>query len=112
MPIINVMEKLVDQKLEEILPTVKCCTCEKCLDDIRAMTLNKLPAKYVSTDKGRLFSKLNSIKESQNIVDINVAIMAAIEFVSGHPRHDPNESDENVKQEADEKKAKIEEEQQ
>ncbi len=109
MPIINVMEKLVDQKIEEMLPTIKCCTCEKCLDDIRAMTLNKLPAKYVSTDKGRLFSKLNSIKETQNVVDINVAILAAIEFVAEHPRHEPKEPDENVKQEADEKRAKIEE---
>ncbi len=86
--IINVMEKFVDDKINEILPTYDCCKCEKCLDDIRAMALNKLPPKYVSTDKGKLFSKLNSLKEKQNVVDIHVAVTSAIEFVAANPRHD------------------------
>lgn len=87
MSIVNVMEVFVEQKMEEILPTTDCCSCDKCLDDIRAMALNKLPPKYVSTDKGKLFSKLNSLKEQQNGVDINVAVLNAIDFVTSNPRH-------------------------
>lgn len=93
MPIVNVMEIFVDQKMKEILPTVECCTCEKCLDDIRAMALNKLPPKYVSTDKGKLFSKLNSLKEKQNGVDMHIAVLSAVEFVAAHPRHDKAQKD-------------------
>lgn len=92
MPILNMMEKIVDQKIAEVLPTTKCCTCEKCLDDIRAMALNKLPAKYVSSDKGELFSRLNSVMEKQNSVDIHVAVLSAIEFVETHPHHDKEDN--------------------
>lgn len=93
MAIFNIMEKLVEQKIEEILPTTNCCSCQKCLDDIRAMSLNKLPPRYVSTDKGKLFSKLNSLKEKQNGVDIHIAVLSAIEFVEAHPRHDQAEEE-------------------
>lgn len=99
MAIVNVMELYVEQKMEEILPTTDCCTCDKCLDDIRAMALNKLPPKYVSTDKGRLFSKLNSLKEQQNGVDINVAVLNAIDFVTNNPRHDEVEKNAGKEQE-------------
>ncbi|HBH95660.1 MAG TPA: competence protein ComFB [Ruminococcaceae bacterium] len=99
MPIVNVMERFVEQKMDEILPTVKCCTCEKCLDDIRAMALNKLPPKYVSTDKGKLFSKLNSLKEKQNGVDIHIAVLSAIEFVAANPRHDHSQQGDEKKSE-------------
>lgn len=99
MSIVNVMEVFVEQKMEEILPTVECCNCDKCLDDIRAMALNKLPPRYVSTDKGKLFSKLNSLQEQQNGVDINVAVLSAVEFVSGHPRHSDEDKKDAVKEE-------------
>ena len=103
MSIVNVMEVFVEQKMEEILPTVECCSCDKCLDDIRAMALNKLPPKYVSTDKGKLFSKLNSLKEQQNGVDINVAVLSAVEFVSSHPRHSDEDKSDAVSEEEKEK---------
>lgn len=99
MSIVNVMEVFVEQKMEEILPTTDCCTCEKCLDDIRAMALNKLPPKYVSTDKGRLFSKLNSLTEQQNGVDINVAVLSAIDFVTANPRHNGEDKESGKEQE-------------
>ena len=106
MSIVNIMELFVEQKMEEILPTAECCTCDKCLDDIRAMSLNKLPPRYVSTDKGKLFSKLNSLQEQQNGVDINVAVLSAIEFVSENPRHSDEDKKDAVKEEDKEKQEK------
>lgn len=102
MAIINVMELFVEQQLETIIPTADFCTCEKCLDDIRAIALNKLPHKYVTTDKGRLFSKLDSVQEPQNGLDIKVAIFKGIDFIKEHPHHDSNpEQDEGSNQEQD-----------
>ena len=92
MPIVNVMEQLVEAKLDELLPKSKCCKCDKCIDDIKAIALNRLPAKYVSTDLGELFTRVNSSMEKQNSLDINFAVYSAIEFVSNHPHHDPSES--------------------
>ena len=88
MPIFNVMEHMVDAKLAELLPKSNCCKCEKCTDDIRALALNRLPSKYVSTDAGELFTRVNSSMEQQSSLDINFAVYSAIEFVSSHPHHD------------------------
>ncbi len=91
MAVYNVMEELVNNKIQEMLPDTDCCTCEKCLDDARALALNKLSPKYVSTSRGEVLSRLNSEKEKQYTIDINIAVLSALEFVSNHPRHDPKE---------------------
>lgn len=89
MALVNVMEKIVDDKLEECLRDEDCCKCERCLEDMKAIALNKLPAKYVSTHNGELFSKLESTVR-QNSTDIMVAISQAIETVATRPAHNAN----------------------
>ena len=83
------MEEIVNNRILEMIKDSDCCKCEKCLDDIRALALNKLPSKYVSTNKGELFSKLAALKEHQGAIDLNIAVASAIESVAAHPRHDP-----------------------
>ncbi len=80
------METFVTERLEEMLKEENCCKCEKCQDDMKAIALNKLPAKYVSSHNGELFSKLDS-HIRQNSVDINIAIAAAINAVAEKPSH-------------------------
>lgn len=87
MALVNVMESIVDEKLGMMLKEENCCKCERCLEDMKAMSLNQLPSKYVSTHNGELFSKLNSLMR-QNSIDINVAVSYAIKVVSGKPSHD------------------------
>lgn len=87
MALVNVMEGIIDEKLEQMLKEEDCCKCERCLEDMKAMALNQLPAKYVSTRNGELFSKLNSLMR-QNSIDINVAVSYAIKTVSERPSHD------------------------
>lgn len=87
MALVNVMEGIIDEKLEQMLKEENCCKCERCLEDMKAMALNQLPAKYVSTRNGELFSKLNSLMR-QNSIDINVAVSYAIKTVSERPSHD------------------------
>lgn len=87
MALVNVMESIVDEKLKQMLKEEDCCKCDRCLEDMKAMSLNQLPSKYVSTHNGELFSKLNSLMR-QNSIDINVAISYAIKVVSERPSHD------------------------
>lgn len=89
MALVNVMEQLVDHKIHDVLPNYDCCFCDECVDDIKALALNKLPAKYVSSSKGELFTRIDSTMVKQHSVDIDVAVLAAIEFVCSHPRHNP-----------------------
>ena len=86
MALVNMMERFVDEKLAAMLANENCCKCERCLEDMKAIALNKLPAKYVSTHNGELFSKLDSTIR-QNSVDLNIAVAAAIEAVSKNPSY-------------------------
>lgn len=87
MALVNVMEKIVDEKLEQMLAGEHCCKCARCLEDMKAIALNKLPAKYVSSHNGELFTKLASTVR-QSSVDINVAVANAIDCVTSHPSHE------------------------
>ena len=86
MALINMMEGFVNETLDSMLATEKCCKCERCKDDMKAIALNALPAKYVSTHNGELFSKLDSTIR-QNSVDITIAVANAIAWVASRPAH-------------------------
>jgi competence protein ComFB len=82
----NYMEEIVFAQMKEILQDINMCTCEKCLLDIAAIALNDLPPKYVVTEKGELFSKINTL-EQQFDVDVVAAITKAAVLVKRNPRH-------------------------
>lgn len=87
MALVNVMEQIVDEKLTQMLEGENCCKCPRCIEDMKAISLNKLPAKYVSTNSGELFTKLSATVR-QSSVDINVAVAEAIDLVAKHPSHE------------------------
>jgi competence protein ComFB len=81
------MEEAVDGTLEEILARREdICRCGRCKLDIKALALNHLPPKYVVTDRGYVYTKVNEL-ESQFKADITVAVTNAIKVVRGSPRH-------------------------
>jgi competence protein ComFB len=84
--IINIMEKIVDVKLEAYLPGSGCCNCETCVEDIKCLALNKMQPKYVNTHKGELFSRVDQTMLRQNSVDVDIAVMNAIDMVKSKPR--------------------------
>ena len=86
MALINMMETFVSERLDDMLKNETCCKCERCVEDMKAIALNKLPARYVSTHNGELFSKLDSTIR-QNSMDIMVAVSYAIDCVSSRPSH-------------------------
>jgi competence protein ComFB len=62
------------------------CKCEKCRADIMAISLNDLPAKYVVTETGELYTKVREL-EQQFEVNVETAIIKAAIFVTKHPQH-------------------------
>ena len=88
MPLINSMEQIVNETVMEIMTQDEtCCSCEQCIEDAECLALNSLPAKYVSTAKGELYSKLSQVMIKQHSIDVHVACLNAIEFVKTHPHH-------------------------
>ncbi len=87
----NYMEEVVFSQLQEVLEDINACTCEKCTLDIAAIALNDLPPKYFVTEKGELYSKVNSLRQ-QFEVDILAAIIKAAVIVKRKPRHSENSS--------------------
>ena len=84
----NYMEEVVDSTMDEILARDEdICKCERCLMDIKALALNNLPPKYVVTDKGYVYTKVNELV-SQFKADIAVAVTNAMKIVRKNPRHE------------------------
>jgi len=85
MNIKNYMEEVVYMLLDDILKDLNVCKCDKCKMDIAA--LNQLPARYIVTEKGELYSKINALRQ-QFEVDVISAITKAAVLVKRSPRHD------------------------
>lgn len=83
----NYMEYSVDKLIDKVIQNSDVCKCERCRLDIKAITLNNLPPKYVVTPKGELFSKVSTL-EYQFEVNIITEITKAIAVVKKNKRHD------------------------
>lgn len=84
----NAMETLVEETFDKLKSKLDCCTCELCRNDIIAYALNHLPAKYVVTEKGAMYSKANSTMNIQPSADIVTALTTGANLVKAHKRHE------------------------
>ena len=86
--ITNINEELVAELMEKVLNEDKAiCKCQLCIEDIFALSLNKLKPLYVqSTFKETTFKDydLTKILDREKITE---AIREAIQRVSRHPHH-------------------------
>jgi competence protein ComFB len=83
----NYMEEIVQDELELLLSErTDVCKCQKCKYDMMVVALNRLPPKYVLTDKGRMYTKLKE-QEIQFKADVIKELTKAIEMVSKNPQH-------------------------
>ena len=83
----NYMEQIVDETLPTVIDKyTDICKCEKCIDDIKAITLNNLKPLYIVTEEGAIYSKLKEL-EQQFKTDIISELIKAIELVSKRPKH-------------------------
>jgi len=84
----NFTEVLVDEVIDDMfqVPTLEFCKCDRCRMDIKALALNTLPPKYVVTEKGEVYAKLDTFR-NQMRVDVLRAVIEAIEKVKKKPSH-------------------------
>ena len=85
----NLTEKSVLEMLQEMLEREEfedVCKNEDCLLDMATYALNRLPAKYVATSKGEIFSKTEEL-EQQHSVDVLSVVTRAIKVVSKNAHH-------------------------
>ncbi len=84
----NHTEEIVLDMLQELLNKEKysdVCTSEECLLDMATYALNRLPAKYVATEKGEVYTKTEEL-EQQHSVDILSVVTRAIKVVNENRR--------------------------
>lgn len=83
----NYMEEVVLRKLDDVLAKYPdACKCDQCKLDIAILALNHLPPKYISSEKGSIYAKLEGMSLSYEI-EVIEQIAKAVEIVSKNPRH-------------------------
>lgn len=88
MHLINFMEEAVKRSFDELLQDQNYSTLqldEKMKMDILAYSLNHLPPRYVVTEKGHLYTRVDELKQ-QFQTDILVELSKAIKLVKANPR--------------------------
>jgi competence protein ComFB len=84
----NYMEDAVRSVLEEMIcdEAYQNLTMDPKLKlDVMAYALNRLPAKYVVSDRGHLYTRVQELRQ-QFKTDIVVELTKAIQHVLAHPR--------------------------
>jgi len=81
------METLIDEILPNMISGEKnICKCDKCLLDIKAISLNKLPGKYIVSDIVEIYRRYDELGKQLEI-DAMEAILRSIDLVKMSPRH-------------------------
>jgi len=84
--LVNITEELVRRKVKILMAEANMCCCDKCYCDVCALILNKMAPRYVTTEKGKLLSLLNT-SNNQFQTDMLVHAWQAIEKVKQSPKH-------------------------
>ena len=84
----NFTDILVDEAINKLWMDYDGeCKCDRCRMDIKAVALNHLPPKYTVTDRGEVYTKLDTFKNQIN-VDITKEVVCAMEKVKKRPSHE------------------------
>ena len=83
---INVMQVLVEEKAPRYTKMFGLCTCERCMEDVKALTLNNLPSKYVVLEPGDRIPRL-TVYEGRFASDITSQLLQACKVIMAHPHH-------------------------
>ncbi len=87
----NYTEDLVDEAIKKLWSkSANLCKCKRCYYDTMALSLNRLPSKYVVTDSGEVYMKLNNFM-SQAQVDVMKEVTKASVIVNNKYSHSLDE---------------------
>ncbi len=83
---VNVMQALVEEKVDKYIRLFGLCTCPRCRIDVKALTLTSLPAKYVVIGEQERIPML-SVYEGRYNAAVVSQVMWACKKVMDNPRH-------------------------
>lgn len=87
--LINLMEETVLNKIGQLWQGTQYCKCDQCRLDIAAYALNRLPAQYVQSLKGKVLYQFES-SQIQRDIEVTVAVGQGIEIVGKSPHKNAN----------------------
>ena len=98
---VNVMQALVEEKVDKCMAEANMCTCPRCRIDVMALALSRLPSKYVvlhSNDTLPMLTVfLNPLASGHHANRYSAAVtsqlMAACQRIKENPRHDREHAD-------------------
>ncbi|WP_203363337.1 late competence development ComFB family protein [Bacillus sp. REN10] len=86
MTVKNAMEDIVKAIIAEHKDTLKLtCRCDRCLDDLLALSLNHLPPMYVVDDKYRPYVAAKYMVNTQEHANILTTITQASTKIAANP---------------------------
>lgn len=86
------MEDNVEQKLASLLPMMtQYCSCPECTLDMATFALNRLPAKYVHSDRGAVLHKFDT-SSTQADAAITSVVLQAIQTIGEKPNHEKKQN--------------------
>ena len=83
---LNVMEELVEEPLRKYIKLFGLCDCPRCVADVRALALSRLPAKYVVLSRASL-PPLLSFYQAKFDSALVTQVIYACKTVMESPRH-------------------------
>jgi len=88
MPLINYTEKVLFIRLGEYIAEHpgEFCSCLRCVEDILAFALNRLPPRYVVSDKGEVLTDYKFC-EPLDRTKVLTELIHAIHHVAKNPAH-------------------------
>lgn len=81
----NVTEKLVISKLDATLKKMNCCRCDRCKEDIVAISLNNLKPMYIVATKNDINQKIHDLSNMGS--EVTTEVIKAVLTVRKNPRH-------------------------
>lgn len=83
---VNVMEFVVESKVDKYIDLFGLCHCPRCRADVIALALNRLPAKYIVTPKNEALPRISMYESNLGTV-ATAEILWACKAVFDAPRH-------------------------
>ena len=83
---INVMQVLVEEKAPKYVKMFGLCSCERCMEDVKAYALNHLPPKYVVLEPGDRVPRI-TVYDGKFSSDVVAQLLQACKVVHETPHH-------------------------
>ena len=92
---INVMQALVEEKVDKCMTEAGMCTCPRCRIDVMALALSRLPSKYVVLHANDTLPML-TVYANRYAANVTTELMSACNRIKENPRHHDNEDRGNI----------------